>query len=47
MILIGCYEDGKILPKEVISIEPASLLEQFKNGIKNLAGLSLSANYPI
>jgi large subunit ribosomal protein LP0 len=47
MRIIGCYDSGVILPQEVINIDPASLLTAFQSGIKNLAGLSLEAGYPI
>ena len=47
MRIIGCYDSGAILPQEVINIDPASLLTAFQSGIKNLAGLSLEAGYPI
>jgi len=45
---ISCvYDDGAILPEAVLSIDPASLIERFQHGVKNLAGLSLAAGYPI
>lgn len=47
MKVTNVYDDGSILPEAVISINPASLIEKFKSGIKNLAGLSLSVGYPI
>lgn len=47
MKITGCYDNGAILPQEVINIDPAALLTKFQSGIKNLAGLSLSAGYPI
>ena len=47
MRITGCYDNGAILPQEVINIDPAALLTKFQQGIKNLAGLSLSAGYPI
>lgn len=47
MRIIGCYDSGAILPQEVINIDPASLLTVFQTGVKNLAGLSLEAGYPI
>ena len=47
MRIIGCYDSGAILPQEVINIDPASLLTAFQSGVKNLAGLSLEAGYPI
>jgi len=47
MKITGCYDSGVILPQEVINIDPASLLTAFQTGVKNLAGLSLEAGYPI
>ncbi len=47
MKISSCYESGAILPNEVINIDPASLLVKLQAGIKNLAGLSLEAGYPI
>lgn len=47
MKLIDVYDNGCILPQSVFSINPASLLTRFQTGIKNLAGLSLEAGYPI
>lgn len=47
MKIIGVYDDGAILPEEVVNIDPSSLIGKFQNGIRNLAGLSLSAGYPI
>lgn len=47
MKISGVYNDGSILPEAVLNIDPASLITKFQNGIKNIAGLSLSAGYPI
>ena len=47
MKLAGCYDSGVILSNAIINIDPASLLARFQTGIKNLAGLSLEAGYPI
>jgi hypothetical protein len=47
MKIVGCYDNGAILPEAVINIDPASLLTSFQSGIRNLAGLSLEAGYPI
>lgn len=47
MKIIGCYDSGAILSHDVINIDPASLLTKFQVGVKNLAGLSLEAGYPI
>lgn len=47
MKITGCYDNGCILSEEIINIDPAQLLKKFQSGIKNLAGLALSAGYPI
>ena len=47
MKIIGVYNDGSILPESVINIDSSALLGRFQDGIKNIAGLSLSAGYPI
>lgn len=41
------YDNGSLLPKAVLDINPSSLAEKFANGVKNLAGLSLSSGYAI
>lgn len=47
MKIIGVYDDGAILPEEIVNIDPASFISKFQSGIRNLAGLSLSSGYPI
>lgn len=47
MKINSVYDDGAILPEEVINIDPASLVSKFQLGIRNIAGLALSAGYPI
>lgn len=47
MKIATVYDSGVIVPQEVYSIDPASLLTAFQSGIKNLAALSLEAGYPI
>jgi large subunit ribosomal protein LP0 len=41
------YDNGSMVPETVFGINPASLLESFRLGVKNLAGISLEAGYPI
>lgn len=41
------YDEGTILPEEIINFNPASLLDRIQDGVRNIAGLSLSAGYPI
>jgi len=41
------YDDGCILPEALLNLDPASLLNSFTNGVRNITGLSLSAGYPI
>jgi large subunit ribosomal protein LP0 len=47
MKISSVYDDGAILPEAVLTLDPASLIAKFQAGIKNIAGLSLSAGYPI
>lgn len=47
MTISGVYTDGAILPKEVLAVDPTQLITKFTNGIRNIAGLSLAAGYPI
>ena len=47
MKIIGVYDDGAILPEEIINIDPSAFVSKFQSGIRNLAGLSLSSGYPI
>ena len=41
------YDDGAILPEEIVNFNPASLIDKLQAGIVNIAGLSLAAGYPI
>lgn len=41
------YDEGAILGEEIINIDPSALLTKFQTGIRNIAGLSLEAGYPI
>lgn len=41
------YDEGAVLPEEIVNFNPASLLEKIQDGVRNIAGLSLSAGYPI
>ena len=41
------YDDGAILPEEVLTLDPASLLTKFQTGAKNILGLSLSTGITI
>ena len=47
MRIIDVYDNGSIIPQAVLNIDPASLLLKLQSGIKNIAGLSLEAGYPI
>ena len=35
------------MPESIINFNPASLLDKIQDGVRNIAGLSLSAGYPI
>ena len=45
--LNAVYDDGAILPESIINFNPETLLEKIQEGVRNIAGLSLSAGYPI
>lgn len=47
MKIFKVFDEGSILPDELITFDPASLLPKFEAGIRNLAALSLSAGHPI
>ena len=47
MKVLSVYDEGSILPQEVLNLDPASLLNKFSSGARNIAGLSLEAGYPI
>jgi large subunit ribosomal protein LP0 len=47
MKVTSVYDDGTILPEEIITLDPSKLLEKFALGVRNIAGLSLSAGIPI
>jgi hypothetical protein len=38
--LNAVYDDGAILPEEIINFNPASLLDKIQEGVRNIAGLS-------
>jgi large subunit ribosomal protein LP0 len=41
------YDDGAILPEEILSLNPAALLSKFETGARNIVGLSLATGYTI
>ena len=45
--ITNVYDEGTILGEEIINIDPSSLVQKFQAGIRNIAGLSLEAGYPI
>jgi large subunit ribosomal protein LP0 len=47
MKIFKVFDDGAILPDELITFDPSSLLPKFGSGVRNLAALSLSAGLPI
>jgi hypothetical protein len=47
MKIFKVFDEGTILPDELITFDPASLIPKFEAGIKNLAGLSLASGLPI
>ena len=47
MKVLSVYDEGSILPQEVLNLDPTTLLSKFEAGTKNIVGLSLEAGYPI
>jgi large subunit ribosomal protein LP0 len=47
MKVLSVYDEGSILPEEVLNLNPATLLSKFSEGARNIVGLSLEAGYPI
>jgi len=45
MNVFACYDNGNILDREVVSISPADIIEKFRSGVRNLAGISLETGY--
>lgn len=41
------YDDGSIIPPEILTLDPASLLGKFEAGTRNIVGLSMSAGITI
>lgn len=41
MNVFACYDNGNILDREVVSISPADILDKFRAGVRNLAGICL------
>lgn len=46
LVIKQIFDDGTIFSPEVLDITPDVLAEKFKEGIKNIASLSLAINYP-
>lgn len=47
MKIFSVYDEGAILPEEIVSMNPDDLLAKVQTGARNVAALSLSAGYPI
>lgn len=47
MKIANVYDDGSILPDEILNLDPATLLNKFEQGVRNITALSLGAGYPI
>lgn len=46
LVIKRIYDDGTTFGPEILEITPDVLAEKFKEGIKNIAALSLALNYP-
>jgi large subunit ribosomal protein LP0 len=47
MKIANVYDEGHILPEEILNLDPSSLITKFELGVKNITSLSLGAGYPI
>lgn len=47
MKISSVYDDGSILPDEILNLDPSTLLTKFELGVRNITALSLGAGYPI
>lgn len=46
MIVLGAYDNGTMLSKEIVGMNPADLLDKFSNGVRNLVGLAVEIGHP-
>jgi hypothetical protein len=46
MIVLGAYDQGSILSKDVVGMNPADLVDKFALGVRNLIGLSVEVGHP-
>lgn len=47
MKIANVYDEGIMLPEEILNLDPSSLIAKFEQGVKNITSLSLGAGYPI
>lgn len=47
MKVLSVYDEGSILPEEVLNLDPNTLLGKFSEGARNIVGLSLESGYLI
>ena len=47
MLFNSVYDEGAILPENILNLDPSSLLDRFESGARNICGLSLATGYPI
>lgn len=45
MNVFACYDNGSILNKNVLAYDPASIINAFRSGVKNIAAISLETGY--
>jgi len=45
MNVYACYDNGSVLNKNVLSYDPSSIINSFRNGAKNIAAISLETGY--
>lgn len=47
MQIANVYDEGIMLPEEILNLDPSTLIGKFEQGVKNITALSLGAGYPI
>lgn len=47
MKIANVYDEGIMLPEEILNLDPSTLIGKFEQGVKNITALSLGAGYPI
>jgi len=46
MVVLGAYDSGSILSKDVVGMNPEELVEKFAQNVRNIIGLSVEIGHP-